>query len=103
MNCDMRTRNSKQEAAAPADFTFHPHPSAMLLDDSFADGEAEAGAAEGAGVRRVALLEDLEDHVEFFRGNAAALVFYRDGDLMVAGVMRGQLDNRLGRRELDGV
>ena len=59
---------------------FGPDAAAVLLDDAAAEREAEAGAAEGAGVGGVALLEALEDAFQFFRGDAAALILDAKAD-----------------------
>src|ERR1700761_4643147 len=81
-------RKGKEEAAASAYFALDPHAAPVLFDDALADSEAEAGAPEGAGVGGVALLEDFEDHVELFLGDAAALVFDDDTDFVLCRDMR---------------
>jgi hypothetical protein len=56
----------------------------MLFYYAAAEGEAEAGAAKGAGVGGVALLEAVEDALELFSRDAAALVFDNEADLIRA-------------------
>ena len=51
-----------------------PDPPAVLLDEAAADGQAEAGAALLAGVRRVDLLEALEDRLQLVGRDATTLV-----------------------------
>ena len=60
-----------------------PDAAAVLGDDAAADGEAEAGAAHGAGVGGVALLEAVEDVFELVGGDAAALVADLDEGFVV--------------------
>ena len=69
-----RGRERELKEAALAEGAFRPDAAAMLLDDAAAEGKAEAGASERAGVRGVALLEALEDPLQFFLGDAAALI-----------------------------
>jgi len=68
------SRQREVEATAAAYLAFYPDAAAVLDDDAAADGEAEAGAAHGAGVGGVDLLEAFEDHVFFVLGDAAAFV-----------------------------
>ncbi len=60
-----------------------PDAASVLGDDAAADGEAEAGAAHGAGVGGVALLEAVEDVFELVGGDSAALVFDFDEGFVV--------------------
>ena len=76
----------------------------MLLDDAAAEREAEAGAAEGAGVGGVALLESVEDSLELFGGDAAALIFNAEcnlGHRRMGWAARRMVVSDL--RKLDGV
>ena len=73
-----------------------PDASAVLIDDAAADGEAQAGAAEGAGVGGVALLEALEDVFEFVGGDALTLVAYFDEGFVVVEVAGGEVDLAAG-------
>ena len=68
-----------------------------------ADGEAEAGAAHGAGVGGVDLLEALEDVFELVGGNAAALIANFDEGFVLVEVLGGEMDLAAGGGELDGV
>jgi len=61
----LRSGQGEEEAAALAGFAFSPDAAAMLFDDAAAEGQAQAGAAQGAGVRGVALLEAVEDAFQF--------------------------------------
>ena len=61
-----------------------PDATAVLGDNAAADGEAETGAAHGARVGRVDLLETFEDVFELVGGDAAALV--GDGELGFVGI-----------------
>ena len=72
------------EGGALAEGAGGPDAASVLGDDGAADGEAEAGAAHGAGVGGVDLVEALEDGFEFVFGDAAALV--ADLDLGLVGV-----------------
>ena len=58
-------REREEESASLADGAFGPDAAAVLLDNAAAEREAQAGAAQGARVRRVALLEALEDVSSF--------------------------------------
>jgi hypothetical protein len=71
------------EGAALAEGAFGPDVAVVLVDDLATDGEAEAGAALGAGVGGVDLLEALEDELEFIGGDASALV--GDGEVEGGG------------------
>ena len=75
----------------------------MLGDDGAADGEAEAGAAHGAGVGRVDLVEAFEDAFELVFGDAAALVADLEFGLVAVDAACAQVDLGIGRGELDGV
>ncbi len=80
-----------------------PDAAAVLVDDAATDGEAEAGAAQGAGVGGVALLEAVEDVFELVGGDAAALVADLDEGFAVVEIAGGEVDLAAGGRELDGV
>jgi hypothetical protein len=98
---------SEVEGGAFAQGAGGPDVAAVLGDDGAADGEAEAGAAHGAGVGGVDLLEALEDLLELVGGDAAAVVLDFDEGFLVGDVLGDQLDlagdGRRRRRELDGV
>ena len=66
------------EGGAFAERAGRPDVAAVLRDDAAADGEAEAGAAHGAGVGGVDLLEAVEDLLQLVFGDAAALVVHFD-------------------------
>src|SRR5208337_4847457 len=80
-----RGGQGEQEAAALAGRAFGPDAAAVLLDDAAAEGQAQAGAAHGAGVGSVSLLEAVEDMFQFLCGDAAALVLDDETDFIFAG------------------
>src|SRR5271154_6214658 len=80
-----------------------PDAAAVLGDDAAADGEAEAGAAHGAGVGGVDLVEALEDALELVGGDAAALIADLDFGLVGVDAAGAEVDLGAGRGELDGV
>jgi hypothetical protein len=67
----------------------------VLLDDAAAERQAEAGATERAGVGGVALLEAVEDLLQFFRSDAAALVLDNETDLAVVAFACGLAASRI--------
>src|ERR1035441_312067 len=69
-----RCRQREEESASLAGGAFSPDASAVLLHDAADQRQAEPGAAQSARIRGVALLEALEDPLQFFRRNAATLV-----------------------------
>lgn len=81
----MRAGEGEEEAAALAGFAFSPDTAAVLFDDAAAEGQAQAGAAQCTGIGGVALLEAVEDAFQFFRSDAAALVFDDEADGTGAG------------------
>ena len=91
------------EGGALARRTGGPDAAPVLRDDAPADGKPEPGAAHGAGVRRVHLLEALEDVLELVGGYAAALVFHVELGLMLVEQAGGDADFTAGRRKLYGV
>ena len=91
------------EGGAFAEGAGGPDAAAVLGDDGAADGEAEAGAAHGAGVGGVDLLEALEDGFELVFGDAAALIADLDVALRWRRAARAEVDLAAGRGELDGV
>src|ERR1039457_3462416 len=80
-----RGGHSKQEAAALAGRAFGPDAAAVLLDDAAAEGQAQAGAAESAGVGGVTLLEAVEDAIELLGRDALALVLDDEADFACTG------------------
>lgn len=72
------------------------------LDEVFDDGEAEAGAAEGAVASGVDAVETLEDAGEVFGGDADAGVAH-DDDGGVAGAAEVEFDAAAGGGVGDGV
>src|ERR1035441_8300179 len=104
-----RCRQREEESAALAGRAFGPDASAVLLHDAADQRKAEAGAAQRARIRRVALLEALEDPLQFFRRNAASLLLNDEADLASGkGIacrgsdgtrLRGQPDGRVLRSE----
>jgi len=80
-----------------------PDAASVVGDDAATDGEAEAGAAERAGVGGVALAEAVEDVLELVFGDAAALIAdFNDGFVFVE-IAGGEVDLAAGGGELDGV
>ncbi len=73
-----------------------PDAASVLGDDAATDGEAEAGAAHGAGVGGVALLEAVEDVLELVCGDAAALVADFDEGFVVVEIAGGEVDLAAG-------
>src|SRR5436305_13252893 len=74
----------------------------MLLDDALDDGQAEAGPGSLPGIRRVDLLEPVEDALLHADGNAAPTV--GDGQLQaVVADSHTYVDHLPGQRALDGV
>src|SRR5882757_5067665 len=63
-----------RENAAAADLAVDLQPAAMPADDVLDDGEAEAGAADGAAARRVDPVESLGQARQVLLGDALALV-----------------------------
>jgi len=93
------------EAAGRVKKNLLPRPDAavVLLDDAAAEGEAEARAAESARIGCVALLETVEDVLEFFARDSLPLIFDCKADVFFAHGLGAQLDLRVARRELNGV
>ena len=91
------------EGGAVAGLAGGPDAAAVLVDDGAADGEAEAGAAHGAGVGGVDLLEALEDVFELVFGDAATEVLDFDDGFDVVDGAGAELDLAAGGGELDGV
>lgn len=74
----------------------------VLFEDGFDDGEAEAGAAETAGMGLVDGVEALEDVVDVIGGDAYAFVF--DDDVRVRAILLDEdVDVRRGWGVFDGV
>ncbi len=73
---------------------------AMLLHDAAADRESESGAAHGARVRCVDLLEALEDLLQLVCRNAATVIFNLDQRLVRCDVVRDQANLAGNRRSL---
>ena len=80
-----------------------PDAASVVCDDAATDGEAEAGAALGSGVRGVALVEAVEDVFDFVGGDAWALVADFDEGFVAVEVAGGEVDLAAGRREFYGV
>lgn len=91
------------EGGALAEGAGGPDAASVLVDDGAADGEAEAGAAHGAGVGGVDLVEALEDAFELVGGDAAALVADLDLGLVGVGAAGAEVDLGAGWGELDRV
>src|SRR6266851_3204119 len=80
-----------------------PDTSAVLIDDAATNGKPQARSAHGTRVRSVALLEAIEDVLEFIRGYAAALVADLDQRFAVVQSTRGEMNLAARRGELDRV
>lgn len=89
----------------------HPDAPAVVVDDGFGDGEAEAGVAGGAGAGLVGTIKTLEDVGEVGFGDAGAVVFYDEdgvgalgvaGDGDVAAVLEG-VGDEVRRQDGDGL
>jgi hypothetical protein len=74
-----------------------PDAASVLGDDAATDGEAESGAADGAGVGGVALLEAVEDVFELVGGNATTLVCDLDEGFVLIEAAGGEVDLAGGR------
>lgn len=68
------------ELASLSESTFDPDGSFLHLDELFADGKAEARSFADADGREADLIELFEDVGKFFRGDADAVVGYRNFD-----------------------
>ena len=79
----------------------HPDAAAVHLDDLLGDGEAEARAALGLGVRAVHLVELLKDPILLVEWYAGAGVFHRDGEMAVPSARGDAHFTSVG--ELDGI
>ena len=84
---------------------FDPDAPAVALDDAARDGEAETGAADLARVRRLDLLELVEDALAIVGGDGDAVVPDRQPDEAARhlGAEDVDLDAPALGRELDGV
>src|SRR5271167_4277373 len=65
-------RQGEVKLAALAGLAFSPDSAAVLLHQAATEGQTEAGAADVPRIRRVALLEAIEDLVKLFDRDAAA-------------------------------
>ena len=75
---------------------------ASLLDDGLRDGQAEAGAACGAGTGRIAAIKPIEDVGQRIDSDSlAAVLDDEDGGLGLPG--EAEFDGGLGRAVLEGV
>ena len=73
-----RDGNGEGECTAVTEFAFHPDPSAVVLDDFLADGQAKAGAFWLVGEGIADLLELFEDFGLIGRRDANAGVLHAD-------------------------
>src|ERR1700733_14507662 len=86
-------RDRKVERGAAAEFRLHPHSSAALLHNAFADCQTDPGAWEFAPVQP---LEDAEDLFVIARIDPDAIILNGELD-RVAGVDRRNLNLRSPR------
>ena len=75
----------------------------MLLHDTAAKCETEAGASQGASVRCVSLLEAIKNVFQLFGGDAMSLVFDLETDLVLTLMPCAQANECIGQREFDRV
>ena len=80
-----------------------PDAASVVGYDAATDGEAEAGAPLGSGVRGVDLVEAVEDVLDLVCGDAWALVADFDEGFVAVEIAGGQVDLAAGGGELDGV
>ena len=75
------------EGAAPAELTFRPQLTGHEEGQLFADGQAQAGAAELAGIGTVGLFKAVENGLQLLGGDADAGI----GDAEVEGNLAPRL------------
>ena len=97
---------AEAEGSAAPGLAFHPDMAALLFDQLFGDGQAEAGAAVGFFTVGIGLLETLEDVRQLIGRNADAGVAHREFEGGLSLVFLHQMHpyaDRTFRGELDGV